>query len=50
MLNMLKIDLTKFFLKGNDAKVADAILELFRKRENIEIFNKKALYTSTLEK
>jgi len=34
----------KFFPKGNDAKVADAILELFRKRENIEIFNKKALY------
>ena len=33
-----------FFPKGNDAQVADAILELFRKRENIEIFNKKALY------
>lgn len=35
---------TKFFPKGNDAQVADAVLELFRKRENIEIFNKKALY------
>ena len=34
----------KFFPKGNDAQVADAILELFRKRESIEIFNKKALY------
>ena len=34
----------KFFPKGNGAQVADAILELFRKRENIEIFNKKALY------
>ena len=33
-----------FFPKGNDAKVADAILELFRKRENLEIFNKKVLY------
>ena len=33
-----------FFPKGNDAKVADAILELFRKREKIDIFNKKALY------
>ena len=32
------------FPKGNDAQIADAILELFRKRENIEIFNKKALY------
>ena len=27
-----------------DAKIADAILELFRKRASIEIFNKKALY------
>ena len=35
---------TQFFPKGNDAQIADAILELFRKRENIEIFNKKALY------
>jgi|TARA_R110002012_G_scaffold255602_1_gene435631 hypothetical protein len=34
----------KFFPKGKDSQVADAILELFRKRENIEIFNKKALY------
>ena len=33
-----------FFPKGNDDKIADAILELFRKRESIEIFNKKALY------
>ena len=33
-----------FFPKGKDAQIADAILELFRKRENIEIFNKKALY------
>jgi len=33
-----------FFPKGNDAKIADAILELFRKRESIKIFNKKALY------
>jgi len=32
------------FPKEDDAKVADAILELFRKREQIDIFNKKALY------
>ena len=32
------------FPKGNDVQVADAILELFRKREKIDIFNKKALY------
>lgn len=34
----------ELFPKKNDAQVADAILELFRKREEIEIFNKKALY------
>jgi len=32
------------FPKKDDAKVADAILELFRKRDQIDIFNKKALY------
>ena len=32
------------FPKEIDAKIADAILELFRKRDNLEIFNKKALY------
>tara|TARA_R110000796_G_scaffold51627_4_gene121821 strand:+ start:388 stop:1101 length:714 start_codon:yes stop_codon:yes gene_type:complete len=32
------------FPKKNDAQIADAILELFRRREEIEIFNKKALY------
>ena len=33
-----------FFPKSEDAKTADAIMELFRKRENLDIFNKKALY------
>jgi hypothetical protein len=32
------------FPKAQDAKTADAIMELFRKRETLEIFNKKALY------
>ena len=32
------------FPKANDARITDAILELFRRRENIDIFNKKALY------
>jgi hypothetical protein len=32
------------FPKGNDAQIADAVLELFRKRDGIDIFNKKALY------
>ena len=34
----------KLFPKEYDAKIADAILELFRKRESIDVFNKKALY------
>lgn len=38
------------FPKKQDAKVADAILELFRTRENIDIFNKKALYFEVREK
>ena len=32
------------FTKKQDLKTADAIMELFRKRESLEIFNKKALY------
>ena len=27
-----------------DAKIADAVLELFRKRDNLQLYNKKALY------
>jgi hypothetical protein len=34
----------EYFPKENDAKIADAILELFRKRDQIDVFNKKALY------
>jgi hypothetical protein len=36
--------LATLFPKKQDIKTADAIMELFRKRESIEIFNKKALY------
>jgi hypothetical protein len=36
--------LFELFPKKQDHKTADAILELFRKRESLEIFNKKALY------
>ena len=32
------------FPKDEDAQIADAILELFRKRDSIDVFNKKALY------
>lgn len=35
---------SSYFRKSNDIKICFAVLELFRKRENIEIFNKKAIY------
>ena len=34
----------ELFPKEEDAQIADAVLELFRKRESLDIFNKKALY------
>ena len=34
----------ELFPKDEDAKIADAILDIFRQREKIDIFNKKALY------
>jgi hypothetical protein len=37
-------NINELFPKKTDAQIADAILELFRKRESIDIFNKKALY------
>jgi len=40
----ISTDIYKFFPKSLDAQIADSVLELFRKRENIDIFNKKALY------
>ena len=36
--------LYEIFPNLEDAQIADAILEIFRQRENINIFNKKALY------
>ena len=43
-VNYCTENLFELFPKDHDAQVADAILELFRKREDIDIFNKKALY------
>jgi hypothetical protein len=37
-------DLLDLFPKPQEARVGDAILELFKRRENIDIFNKKALF------
>jgi hypothetical protein len=43
-VNHISTKIYTHFPKENDAKIADAILELFRKRDQIDIFNKKALY------
>ena len=43
-VNYVTENIYDFFPKEFDAKIADAILELFRKRDQIDIFNKKALY------
>jgi len=40
----MDVNLEKIFSRIQDQKTADVILELFRKRENLEIFNKKAIY------
>jgi hypothetical protein len=44
MLQYWDINLTKVFVKKRDIQIADAILELFRRSEYIENFNKKQLY------
>ena len=43
-VNHVTENIYELFPKKNDAKIADAILELFRKRDTIDVFNKKALY------
>lgn len=43
-INFCTMNIFDMFPKETDAKVADAILELFRKRESLDVFNKKALY------
>jgi len=43
-VEFVSVNIYKLFPKEYDAKIADAILELFRKRESIDVFNKKALY------
>lgn len=42
--HFVDVNLFGLFPKQNDARIADAIMELFRKNENLDIFNKKALY------
>jgi len=44
MLKYWDNNITNIFRRQKDILVADSVLELFRRRENIENFNKKALY------
>ena len=44
MLKYWDVNLTKVFAKKRDIQIADAVLELFRRAEHIENFNKKQLY------
>jgi len=44
MLEYWDNNITNIFRRQKDILVADAVLELFRRRVNIENFNKKALY------
>ena len=44
MLDYWDNNLTNIFRRQKDILVADSVLELFRRRMNIENFNKKALY------
>jgi len=43
-VNLVEKNLALFFTKQRDIQVADAILYLFKTRENIENYNKKAIY------
>jgi hypothetical protein len=43
-VEFVSLNIYEIFPKEYDAKIADAILELFRKRASIDVFNKKALY------
>jgi hypothetical protein len=43
-IKYLDDNLIDLFEKEEEIKAADAILEIFKKRENIDIFNKKALF------
>jgi hypothetical protein len=48
--NILEKNLSTIFTKNRDIQVADAILYLFKTRENIENYNKKAIYILVRER
>jgi hypothetical protein len=43
-VEFVSLNIYEIFPKQYDAQIADAVLELFRKRDQIDVFNKKALY------
>lgn len=50
MLEYWEENMHTIFPKRKDLDIVDSVLELFRIRENIEIFNKKALYLLVRER
>ena len=44
MLEFWDNNIRNIFRRQKDILVADSVIELFRKRRNVENFNKKALY------
>lgn len=49
-VNVVEKNLSLFFTKQRDIQVADAILYLFKTRDNIENYNKKAIYILVRER
>lgn len=43
-LDYWDVNIERYYAKKKDRQLAEAVLELFRKRDRIELFNKKALY------
>ena len=50
MLEFWDNNITNIFRRQKDILVADSVLEIFRRRMNIENFNKKALYILVRER
>jgi hypothetical protein len=49
-VNVMEKNLALFFIKQRDIQVADSIIYLFKTRENIENYNKKAIYILVRER
>lgn len=49
-VNLMEKNLALFFTKQRDVQVADSILYLFKTRDNIENYNKKAIYILVRER